>query len=287
MRPISDQDDIKMITRDNKIIYQRGGKNHRDPAQGPAVITHYPYGRGLGDDFIGQGDIILEEYMTDGVHHRDPAQGPAVIYKTAHGLVLREAYWQNGKRHRDPTQGPAVWQKTRYNGVIEEYWVDNVKCDKPLTKSAAWSLAAGLSPSASPINIVDADSDSDAESDFTDVHIDTTGIMTFAKVIEIILAKYLQLTMENPDCSAAAKLFEFYLEIKHLARDICESGYVPEYNIAKHNFITIYNIYIAKISSAIPIKDSHIDTLVTAIQRRKNILTKFHEYGVGKDGFLD
>src|SRR5262245_61993999 len=74
--------------------YQVGDKLHRNPREGPAVIT-----RSEETGFI----LTQEYYVNDQLHRKD---GPAFLM-SEFGPRRLEVYYRHGKHHRDPAQGPA------------------------------------------------------------------------------------------------------------------------------------------------------------------------------------
>jgi len=108
----------RLAFKEPAIFYIRDDTLHRDPAEGPALIT--PDGS--------------YSYYVEGVQHRDPAEGPAAAapdgskYYYRQGLLHREGapavvltnggrdWYQDGQLHR--TDGPAMDSGNGY----QEWW---------------------------------------------------------------------------------------------------------------------------------------------------------------------
>lgn len=78
--------------------YYLGLEVHRDPREGPALVSRDP----------DTGMVFRHAYFQYGKRHRDPQEGPAVIIRSVDtGEIIEEAYFQCGKLDRDEELGPA------------------------------------------------------------------------------------------------------------------------------------------------------------------------------------
>lgn len=63
---------------------------HRDPKEGPAILS-----------FDKHGSIASIEYLLNGKYHRDPEDGPAIKAYSSEGYLISEEYRLNGV-HQKP-----------------------------------------------------------------------------------------------------------------------------------------------------------------------------------------
>lgn len=229
---------------------KRGGKLHCET--GPAQITYYKNGKGA---YEGYGDVACYQYFADGIIHR--VDGPAVIYMGS-DVIIRVAYWVNGIRHR--ADGPAVLQRLSDGSYSSEYWLDGIKYTKE-----EFEKHINISQVVPAAEIFDS----------ADARASISGAVTFSKLAELLFDKYLMLSTDDPDDETAASLLAFYIKIRAIAQEICESGFV---RINARDFRTIYNIYIAKLAAEVPINSAITPAVISAINRRKKILAQYHEF---------
>ncbi|HVT28209.1 MAG TPA: hypothetical protein VHE81_09355 [Lacipirellulaceae bacterium] len=83
-------------------VWNRDGKLHRDPAEGPAAMWSCAI-------------EIRTQYFVDGRCHRDPAEGPASIVRSPTGELIEVAYWVHGemlRKHRSKRQQRALQRRS-------------------------------------------------------------------------------------------------------------------------------------------------------------------------------
>jgi hypothetical protein len=85
-------------------IYRLGGKLHRNPAEGPALIRRH----------AKTGLVAWESYHEHGALHR--IDGPAEVEYFIDGQVGNETWFYRDSLHRDPKDGPAHVERW-HNGV--------------------------------------------------------------------------------------------------------------------------------------------------------------------------
>jgi len=203
--------------------------------------------------------------------HRE--NGPARI--SCAGENMTAEWYQNGQRAPSPTAGALALMLDPLGKEIRADILERLQTTEfcPVRQWGQLFMAAADTSE---------HTDSESESDFTDCTIDTTGAITFGKLHEFILAKYLLLTSTDPDSKPAEELLDYYCKIKQVEQNICDSGIVSAENILARDFRTIYNIYIAKIAAAGKISD-----ILPAIESRKEIIRLFYAHGVDSpDAFL-
>lgn len=119
--------------------YRIRGRDHRDPADGPAHIQRD----------VKTGIVESESYCVHGKFHRDPRQGPALIGRDIKtGRVTSERYYVNGKRHRDPEQGPAFITYNPKTGrpLQMAYFVDDQEVPAPPSSPSRSARKPRLKP---------------------------------------------------------------------------------------------------------------------------------------------
>lgn len=213
--------------------------------------------------------------------HRDNA--PAVI--TRAGDIITAEWYQRGKRAPAPSSGPLMLYYDPFGNEITS--ADMEKYARVVIAPPARVIIALEKAEDYLDNVSHNETSSDSESsDFTDATIDIAGTMTFGKLAELVLAKYLLLSSEDYACKAAQEMLRFYYEIRCIARKICASEFVPLGKIHTQDFRTIYNIYVAKLAAGVLLEDSD-SSISAAINTRAAILKKFKEFGVAdRDTFI-
>ena len=115
--------------------YTVGGKLHRDPAEGPALVERFDDGalravsyclngkdhREDGPAYVeyaANGMLVQEVYALGGKWHRDSAVGPAYISRYENGVVSSERYCMFGDDYRDPASGP-YYISRKEDGTVE------------------------------------------------------------------------------------------------------------------------------------------------------------------------
>lgn len=217
--------------------------------------------------------------------HRDCA--PAAI--TRAGGIITAEWYQHGKRAPPPSSGPLILYYDPFGNEIGAQDIEKFAREIITPKGYLEVLQSESreKPSA-PLQSESRDEiSSDAEStDFSDANINMSGPMTFGKLTELVLAKYLLLSMDDPGARPALEMLQFHSEIREVARAVASSGFISERHILEQDFKIIYNIYMAKLAASIPLGGDY-SALTRAIRARASILRKYEDYGVDdRDAFF-
>ena len=101
--------------------YYVHGKEHRDPAEGPAYIKRFP-----SETFARE-----VRYYANGQLHRE--HGPATIFRNEKGLITLQEYYLRDMLHREPDEGPALLARDKATGELTrcEYHLHGARAAPP------------------------------------------------------------------------------------------------------------------------------------------------------------